>query len=129
MLTGIDTSYFYALAAGNPAAAEAWETRELVTSALCLCELKKGMLKGEWQAWPTALQDIAKAVEVLPVTQDAALKAGQVAHDTGMPIVDSLIVSSFAEAGCQDILTMDHHFELFPRKGMKITLLSLEAEK
>jgi predicted nucleic acid-binding protein len=124
MLTGIDTSYFYALAAGNPDAVEAWENRELLTSVLCFYELKKKLLKGDLKAWPTVLADIAKAVEVVPVTAAAAIKAGQVAHGTGMPAFDALIVSSLAEAGCGEILTLDRHFALFRKTGLKITLLS-----
>ncbi len=124
MLTGIDTSYFYALAAGDPAAAEAWESRELLTSALCFYELKKKLLKGDMRAWPTVLEDIAKAVEVVPVTASAALRAGQVSHGTGMPAFDAIILSSLAEAGCGEVLTLDHHFKLFTKKGLKITILS-----
>jgi predicted nucleic acid-binding protein len=124
MLTGIDTSYFYALAAGNPAAVEAWESRELLTSVLCFYELKKKLLKGDFKAWTSVLEDIAKAVEAVPVTVDIALKAGQIAHGIGMPAFDALIVSSLAAAGCAEIFTMDHHFKLFSKKGLKITLLS-----
>lgn len=125
MLTGIDTSYFYALAAGHAAAVEAWESRELLTSVLCFYELKKKLLKGEWKAWPTVLEDIAKAVEVVPVTIAAALKAGQIVHGTGMPAFDAIIVSSLDEAGCGEIISMDRHFRLFEKKGLKLTLLSL----
>ena len=84
----------YALAAGNPGAVDAWENRELLTSALCFFELKKKLLKGDLKAWPTVLDDIAKAVEVVPVTAAAAIKAGLVAQMTGMPALDALIVSS-----------------------------------
>ena len=125
MLTGIDTSYFYALAGGNPVAVEAWEKRELLTSVLCFYELKKRLLKGDLRTWPTVLEDIAKAVEVVPVTVAAALKAGQIAHGTGMPAFDAIIISSFAETGCGEVLTLDHHFKLFSKKGLKVTLLSL----
>lgn len=125
MLTGIDTSYFYALAAGNKVAVDTWESRELLTSVLCFYELKKRLLKGDMKAWPTILEDIAKAVEVVPVTAAAALKAGQVAHGTGMPAFDAIIISSFVESGCEEILTLDHHFKLFLKKGLKVTLLSV----
>lgn len=125
MLTGIDTSYFYALAAGNQIAVEAWENRELLTSVLCFYELKKRLLKGNLKAWPTALEDIAKAIEVVPVTTAVALKAGQIAHDTGMPAFDAIIISSFDETGCEEVLTLDHHFKLFSKKGLKVTLLSV----
>jgi predicted nucleic acid-binding protein len=125
MLTGIDTSYFYALAAGNPVAVEAWENRELITSVLCFYELKKRLLKGDLKAWQTVLEDIAKAVEVVPVTVGAALKAGQVVHGTGMPAFDAIIMSSFDETGCGEVLTLDHHFKLFSKKGLEVTLLSV----
>jgi predicted nucleic acid-binding protein len=125
MLTGIDTSFFYALATGHPAAVEAWENRELLTSALCFYELKKKMLRGDLRVWPSILKDIAKAVEVAPVTVAVALKAGQIAHGTNMPAFDAIIISQFVEIGCEEILTMDHHFTLFSKKGLKITLLSL----
>jgi predicted nucleic acid-binding protein len=124
MLTGIDTSFFYALAAGNPAAVEAWENRELLTSSLCFFELKKKLLNGDLKAWPTVLEDIAKAVEVVPVTVAAALKAGQLVCETGMPAFDAMIVSSFAEAGCGEVLTLDPHFKLLAKKGLEIVLLS-----
>jgi predicted nucleic acid-binding protein len=124
MLTGIDTSYFYALAAGHSAAVEAWENRELLTSVLCFYELKKRLLKGDLKAWPTVLEDIAKAVEVVPLTAAAALQAGHVAQTTGMPAFDAFIISSFVNIGCDEILTMDHHFKLFAKKGLKITLLT-----
>ncbi|HOW43931.1 MAG TPA: type II toxin-antitoxin system VapC family toxin [Candidatus Aminicenantes bacterium] len=123
MLAGIDTSFFYALAAGRPAAVEAWENRDLLTSALCFLELKKRLLRGDLDSWPTVLQDIAKAVEVAPVTAAAALKAAEVAHATGMPAFDALILAQFLEAGCEEVLTLDHHFKLFAKKGLKIVLL------
>jgi predicted nucleic acid-binding protein len=124
MLTGIDTSFFYALAAGRPLAAAAWENRELLTAAPCFFELQKKLLQGDLRAWPTVLEDIARAVEVAPVTAAAALKAGQIAHATGMPALDAIILSSLIEAGCEEILTLDHHFKLFAKMGLTITLLS-----
>jgi predicted nucleic acid-binding protein len=129
MLTGIDTSFFYALAAGRPVAVDAWENRELITSTLCFFEMKKRMLKGDLRAWPTVLEDIAKAVEVVPVTAAAAVNAGPIAHETGMPAMDAILISQFVEAGCEEILTLDHHFQLFSNKGLKITLLSSSSEK
>ncbi|HEX7502551.1 MAG TPA: type II toxin-antitoxin system VapC family toxin [Acidobacteriota bacterium] len=125
MLTGIDTSFFYALAAGRPGAVEAWENRELITSTLCFFELRKRMLDGDLKAWPTVLEDIAKAVEVMPVTAAAAVQAGPIAHATGMPAMDAILISQFVEAGCEEILTLDHHFTLFAKIGLKITLLSV----
>jgi predicted nucleic acid-binding protein len=125
MLTGIDTSFFYVLAAGRPAAVAAWENKDLLTSALCFYELKKRLLSGNLKAWPSILEDIAKAVEVVPVTVDIALKAGKIAQETGMPSFDAIIISWFDHAGCEEVLTMDRHFMMFAKKGLKITLLSI----
>jgi len=123
MLTGIDTSFFFALAAGCPLAVEAWEGRDLLTSALCFYELNKKRLKGGLKAWPAALEDIAKAVEVAPLTAAAAIQGGRIAHGTGMPAFDALILATFLEAGCDEVLTLDHHFKMFAKKGLAITLL------
>lgn len=123
MLIGIDTSFFFALAAGDPLAVSAWETRDLLTSALCFYELRKTQLKGDLKAWPSALDDIAKAVEVAPLTAAIAARGGQIAHGTGMPAFDALILATFLEAGCEEVLTLDHHFKLFAKKGLSITLL------
>ncbi len=125
MLTGIDTSFFYALAAGRLVAVDAWENRELLTSTLCFFELRKRVLQGDLKAWPTVLEDIAKAVEVIPVTTAAALQASLIAHATGMPAMDSILISQFVEAGCEEVLTLDHHFNLFSKKGLTITLLDV----
>jgi predicted nucleic acid-binding protein len=125
MLTGIDTSFFYALAAGHALAVQAWEERDLLTSALCFYELKKRLLRGDLKAWPSILEDIAKAVEAAPLTVSAALNAGPIARLTGMPAFDALLISQFSETGCAEILTMDRHFALFSAKEPKITLMSL----
>jgi predicted nucleic acid-binding protein len=125
MLTGIDTSFFYALAAGRPVAVEAWENRELLTSALCFYELRKRRLLGDFKAWPTVLEDMAKAVEIVPVSAAAAMRAGQIVHETGMPAFDALILSSLAEAGCEEVLTLDHHFTHFPSRRLKVRLLDV----
>ena len=44
-------------------------------------------------------------------------------------LFDAIIVGSLAEAGCEEILTLDHHFTLFAKTGLKITLLSSNSEK
>lgn len=123
MLAGIDTSFFFALAAGDTRAVEAWESRDLLTSALCFYELSKKRLKGDLKDWPAALEDIAKAVEVAPLTAAAGILGGRIAHGTGMPAFDALILATFLEAGCSEVLTLDHHFRLFAKKGLTITLL------
>jgi predicted nucleic acid-binding protein len=123
MLTGIDTSYFFALAAGQKTAVDAWESRELLTSALCLYELQKKMLQGKLKNWPAILKDIEKAVEVIPLSSEIALAAGHIAHGTGIPAFDAIIISSFVISECTEILTTDTHFSRFIKKGIKITLL------
>ncbi len=69
MLTGIDTSFFYALAAGRPLRGRGLgEPGAAHLRALLLRTAKKGCCIGDLKAWPTVLEDIAKAVEVVPVT-------------------------------------------------------------
>jgi predicted nucleic acid-binding protein len=126
MLTGVDTGFFFALEQEDPVAISIWENREIVTSAIVLYELQKKLLQKKFEDWKTILEDIEKSAVVIPITIDIALKAGQIAHTTGMPGLDVLILSSLLEAGCKEVYTTDAHFELYHRKGVKIINLSKE---
>ncbi len=126
MLTGVDTGFFFALEQEDPVAISIWENREIVTSAIVLYELQKKLLQKRFEDWRTILDDIEKSAAVIPVTTDIALKAGHIAHTTGMPGLDVLILSSLLEAGCKEVYTTDAHFELYHRKGVKIINLAKE---
>ena len=124
MPTGLDTGFFFALQDKNPVALRVWQEHELATSVIVLYELQKKLLKGEFKKWLSIIRDIAEAVVVSPVNQETALKASHIGHGTGMPGLDALILSSFLEAGCSEIYTMDSHFELYRKRGIKMINLS-----
>jgi predicted nucleic acid-binding protein len=88
-----------------------------------LYELQRKLLKGEFKEWPTIISDISEAVDVVPVSKEAALKASQIGHGTGMPGLDALILSSLLVPDCTEIYTTDSHFELYQKKGLKIVNL------
>ena len=120
MLTGIDTGFFFALEEQDPVAIRVWKEREIITSPVVLYEIQKKLLQEKFKRWPTIIEDIEKAVVVTPLTVKTALKAGHLAHGTGIPGLDALILSSLLEAECKEIYTTDRHFELYKSKGVKI---------
>jgi predicted nucleic acid-binding protein len=124
MLAGVDTGFFYALQDSHPAAISIWNETEVATSTIVLYELQKKLLQGQFRACKNMLEDIKNSVLIVPLTVDIALKAGHIAHGTGMPGLDALIMSSLVEAGCHDIYTTDHHFELYKKKGIRIVNLA-----
>jgi predicted nucleic acid-binding protein len=123
MLTGLDTGFFFALQEQNPEASRIWQKRETITSVIVLYELQRKLLKGEFEEWPTIILDISEAVDVVPVSKEAALKASHIGHGTGMPGLDALILSSLLVPDCTEIYTTDSHFELYQKKGLKIVNL------
>jgi len=124
MLTGIDTGFFYALEEGHPTAVKVWKEREIATSVIVLYELQKKFLQGQFENWHLTIEDIKKSIVMVPLTLDIALKASHIAHGTGMPGLDALILSSLLAVECKEIYTKDPHFELFRKKGVKIINLA-----
>lgn len=120
MFAGIDTGFFYALEEGNPIAVKVWKEREIATSVIVLYELQKKFLQGQFEGWKLTIKDIKKSITIVPLTLDIALNASHIAHGTGMPGLDVLILSSLLEVDCREIYTKDIHFELFRKKGIKI---------
>jgi len=123
MLTGLDTGFFFALQQRNPVTFRIWQERETITSVIVLYELQRKLLKGEFREWPTIIADICKAVNVMPINNETALKASHIGHGTGMPGLDALILSSLLVPDCTEIYTTDSHFELYEKKGIKIVNL------
>ena len=123
MLTGVDTGFFFLLEAQDLVAVEVWSNREIVTSAVVLYELQKKLLQGHFGDWPTLLDDIKHSVAAIPVTTDIALRAAHLAHGTGMPGLDALILACLLDAGCSQIYTTDEHFQLYEKKGIDIIML------
>ena len=120
MKTGLDTGFFFALQDHHPTAVRIWQEHEAITSVIVLYELYRRLLKGEFGEWPKIIDDVSKAVEVLPINYKTALKASNVGLGTGMPGLDALILATLLEAECNKIYTTDSHFELYQKKGIEI---------
>ncbi|MBI5027012.1 MAG: PIN domain-containing protein [Nitrospirae bacterium] len=121
MKTGIDTGFFFSLEIRDPIAMKVWDERtEVVTSVVVMYELQKKLLQGSFEQWASMIEDIQKAVTIVPLTVEAALKAGHLAHDLKIPGLDALILSSLINAGCIEIYTTDSHFEAYKKRGVRI---------
>ena len=123
MLAGVDTGFFFRLQEKHPVALEIWNTREIVTSSIVIYELQKKLLQGQFCDRTTLIEDIKRSVVTIPVTTDIALKAAHLAHGTGMPGLDALILACLLDAACNQIYTVDPHFQLYKNKEIEIIML------
>lgn len=119
-MTGLDTGFFFSLQDQHPIAVQVWQERSAITSVIVLYELHRKLLKGQFKDWPKIIDDISESVEVIPLNQKTALTASHIAHGTGMPGLDALILTSLLDAECNEIYTTDYHLELYQKKGIKI---------
>jgi predicted nucleic acid-binding protein len=124
MPAGLDTGFFFALQEKHPTAIKVWHEQESMTNVIVLYELHKLLLKGEFKKWPTIIDDICSAVDVIILEKETALRASRIAHGTGIPGLDALILTSFLDAECSEIYTTDSHFDLYKKDGVTITNLS-----
>ena len=120
MPVGLDTGFFFSLQEQHPVAVRVWQEQESVTSVIVLYELNKLFLRGAFKGWPTITNDISEATDILMLKYETALKASHIAHGTGMPGLDALILTSLLDAECTEIYTTDYHLELYQKKGIKI---------
>lgn len=127
-MTGVDTGFFFALEDRNPMAVSLWkEKRDLVTSSVVIYELQKHLLKGEFAENRKLVADIRRALPVLTVTDEVALRAARLAHGTALPGLDALILASLLEAGCKEIYTTDSHLLAYKKKSVKIINLRISS--
>ena len=124
MPVGVDTGFFYALEELHPIAVDVWKSQRIVTSSIVLYEIQKKLLKGEFGEWTSIVNDIEKSLKVVSITPGIAKRASHIAHGTGIPGLDALILSSLLEVNCKEIYTRDPHFELYRRKEITIINLS-----
>jgi len=128
-LVGVDTGFFLALSQRDPAALALFEgPAELVTSVLVLYELQKKLRESGQPRWRETLADLERATSVLPITAAIALKAGETAHENGLPAGAALILGSLLEAGCKTIYTTDKHLKGLNLPGVAIIGLSGNRE-
>jgi len=127
-MTGLDTGFFFSLQDQHHIAVQVWQERSAITSVIVLYELHRKLLKGEFKDWPKIIDDISESVEVIPLDQETALRASHIAHGTGMPGLDALILTSLLDAECNEIYTTDYHLELYQKKGIKIINLQEKSK-
>lgn len=127
-MTGLDTGFFFSLQDQHPIAVQVWQERSAITSVIVLYELHRKLLKGEFKDWPKIIDDISESVEVISLNQKTALRASHIAHGTGIPGLDALILTSLLDAECSEIYTTDYHFELYQKKGIKIINLQEKSK-
>ena len=120
MPVGVDTGFFFSLEELHPLAVDVWNNEEIITCSLVLFELQRRLLKGEFSNWTSIIDDIERSVDIIPVSVDIAKKASHIAHGTGMPAIDSLILSALLEANCREIYTRDEDLELYKNKSVSI---------
>ncbi|MGD2085026.1 MAG: type II toxin-antitoxin system VapC family toxin [Candidatus Aminicenantes bacterium] len=120
MPIGVDTGFFFALEELHPIAVEIWKNKKIITCSIVLFEIQRKLLKGELSNWVSIIDDIERSVEIVSISPGVAKRASHISHGTGMPAIDSLILSAFLEANCQEIYTRDEDFELYKKKDLRI---------
>jgi predicted nucleic acid-binding protein len=119
-LIGADTGFFYHIKEGDKTTLRVFQECDVVVSILTIFELHRQVLKTDILEWDGIIVLLEKSTIVMDVTRETVKRAANIAHGTGMPAIDSLILSTFLIAGCTRIFTTDAHFELYQRKGIEI---------
>ncbi|NOY68181.1 MAG: type II toxin-antitoxin system VapC family toxin [Deltaproteobacteria bacterium] len=121
MQTGVDTGFFFLLEEQNSTAVDVWKNGNIITSAVVVYELQKKLLQGRLKELAvTLIEDIRRSVNIISLNAEISLFAAHLAHETHMPGLDALILSSLLDAGCRQIYTTDQHFELYKKEGIEI---------
>ena len=120
MLLGADTGFFVSYANQHPRALAIWQElidglHALVVSTLTINEIlvyfyRRGESdKGqEWVALMVEMDNIA----VVPVSVEIAARSARYRHGMGLPTVDSVIMATFLERGCERMLSTDDDFRI-----------------
>ncbi len=122
-LIGADTGFFYLLREGNRETLRLFKDNDIALSILTIFELRHQALKGGGMAWPETQELLEKSTIVIDIDKEIAEKAAHISHGTGIPAIDSLILSSLLAAGCKRIYTTDADFEFYVKKGIEIVNL------
>jgi len=123
MLVGVDTGFFYNLKEGNRLAQKVWQASDVTVSVITIFELEKHSLKSPTEHWQRLFMAMKEACFMVPVSLEISLQAARIAHGTGIPSLDSIILASLLSAGCRKIYTSDTHFLLYQKAGIRINLL------
>ena len=119
MLLGADTGFLIRRAAGSPQAVELWTDivngrHSLIISTLSVAEYLAYCIKrGRLTAGEALIEQLTQVsnVVIIPVSLALARRSARYRIGLNIPTVDSLILTTFLEAGCDLVLTTDLHLE------------------
>ena len=129
-MIGLDTGFFFELLMGNTKAIEIWKDiikgTNCVTSCLTFFELKRLSLRGllDPNDLKTLLESVMAISDVVWLDNiDIHEIAANLSHGTGIPAIDSLILSSLIISGVKIVYTTESHFKSYQRKDIQIVIL------
>lgn len=70
---------------------------------------KRGIPQERAQQWLSLLQETSR-IEIVPVSVAVAVRSAPFRHSLGLSTVDSIILATFIESGCQIMMTADSDF-------------------
>jgi predicted nucleic acid-binding protein len=129
--TGFDTGFFVLLAGQDPEAIALWEEvsnggREVLVSALSLCELHRLGLRGAvpLEFAEGALELVPQVCRVVWIDEMEALRsAAQLSHGLDLTLTDALILATLVAHDCREIFTTDRDLAGYLRQGLELRLL------
>jgi predicted nucleic acid-binding protein len=121
-MIGVDKGFFFALREGHALATKVFQDSEIAVSVLTRFELLSISLR-RGIPWGAIGGPLERSVAFVEVTGETANEAARISFETGMPVVDSLILAGLINAGCRTIYTRDEHFVRYARKDVEIVLL------
>lgn len=126
MVLGADTGFLVAYANDHPGAVEIWQEvtdglHTLVVSALTIHEILVYFYRrgdgDKGQEWIDLMVE-ADNIALAPVSVEIAARSARYRHGMGLPTVDSVILSTFLEFGCEKILSSDEDFRIVDQQGV-----------
>ena len=120
MIIGADTGYFISHVNNHPRALQLWQELEagqhiLIVSTLTINEVfvysyKRGVPQDRVQRWLSLIQETSR-IELTAVSVPIAVRSAPYRHSLGLSTVDSIILATFVETGCQIMVTADSDFQ------------------
>jgi len=133
MVLGADTGFFVLFANGHPRVLEIWQElvnglHTLVVSTLTINEILVYFYRrgngDRAQEWIDLMVE-TDSIQVIPVTVQVAARSAQYRHSFGLPTVDSVILATFLEQGCEKMLSTDSDFHIVDKqKVLAVEFLS-----
>lgn len=118
MLLGADTGFFVSFANDHPRALEIWHrlvggAHTLVVSTLTINEILVYFYQhgngDRGQEWIDLMME-SRCIEIIPVSVEIAALSARYRHGMGLPTVDSVILATFLDRGCEKMLSTDDDF-------------------